>query len=172
MPLQTLDLTFSPDDDAAVRAQWRALRDEDVPSLADHRGASNAPHLTLLSAQQIPDEAVRFAELAFSAALPITVEIAGTALFGAHKFVLAHLIAPSAGLRTMVERVAALVPGGAFGSASWTPHVSLANRLTAQQVARALDALAAVPRPDKLTVHALRRWDPATSTSALLASTS
>ena len=142
------------------------------PAIVGHRGASNAPHLTLLSAQQIPDEAIRFAELAFSAALPITVEIAGTALFGARKFVLAHLIAPTAGLRTMVERVAALVPGAAFGSASWTPHVSLANRLSAQQVARALDALAASPRPARLTAHALRRWDPTTSTSSVLASTS
>jgi hypothetical protein len=45
-----------------------------------------------------------------------------------------------------------------FAPGSWTPHVSLARRLTADQVGSALAALGATPDLDGRAV-ACRRWD-------------
>lgn len=47
MPVDALELRLSVPDEALVRGVWDALRDAGLPSQADHRSPSNAPHITL-----------------------------------------------------------------------------------------------------------------------------
>ena len=55
--VHALDVTFDRLTDDRVRAEWEALRDAGLPSLARHTGASNRPHLTLDSRDQVDPEA-------------------------------------------------------------------------------------------------------------------
>ena len=55
--VHALDVTFDRLTDDRVRAEWQALRDAGLPSLARHTGASNRPHLTLDSRDRVDPEA-------------------------------------------------------------------------------------------------------------------
>ena len=44
---QTVELLLDPAAEAWVLDQWSALRTAGLPSLADHAGASNRPHVTV-----------------------------------------------------------------------------------------------------------------------------
>lgn len=142
-----MEVVFDDDADHRVRAQWRALAAAGLPSQARHTGASNRPHITLALTDDITEE-VRRQLAAAVAELPVPVMLGGLLLFGTRRVVLARLAVPSAELLQLQARVlsaldVAVDPHGTFGPGRWTPHVTLARRLTADQVARALEALAA-----------------------------
>ena len=100
--------------------------------------------------------------------LPLPVVIGGLLVFARRRSVLALSVVPSSALLAAQERVhEALVdceplnrPGGAdhLAPGRWTPHVTLARGLTAEQVARAVEALGRVDDLEGSFV-ALRRWD-------------
>ena len=46
MPLHGIELLLDPAADAAVRRDWQLLRDAGLSSRLDHRGTTNAPHVT------------------------------------------------------------------------------------------------------------------------------
>ena len=58
-------LELVPDDAgrAAVRALWDALREAGLPSQADHTGASNQPHVTVVEAAALAGHAPGDADL-------------------------------------------------------------------------------------------------------------
>nr|WP_213003969.1 2'-5' RNA ligase family protein [Clavibacter zhangzhiyongii] len=160
--------------DAAVRASWRALADAGVPSLADHAGETNRPHVTLLAAEALggsADDALR--ALAASGPLPV-LHLGGLVVFGVppRGLVLARqvvvdeaLLELHAGIHAAVDAAPHEPEQGApevvphTRPGRWTPHVSLALRLTAEQLGA---AVAALRRIDPLDAPAagLRRWDP------------
>ncbi|MGJ1478038.1 2'-5' RNA ligase family protein [Clavibacter sepedonicus] len=157
--------------DAAVRASWRALAGAGLPSLADHAGETNRPHVTLLAADGLggsADDAVR----AVAAAGPLpTLRLGGLVVFGVppRGLVLARQVVVDAALLDLHARIHAAVDGSP-GEAddedvdvvphtrpgSWTPHVSLAVRLTGEQLGAALGRIDPLDAP----AAGLRRWDP------------
>lgn len=160
--VRSIELTLDPATDAAVRAEWSLLAEHDLPSLAAHTAASNAPHVTLaagerLDAGDVPGDAV--------AALPLPLRFSALSTFpaGRGRFVLVRTLVVTAELLALHARVLETaddpVPTSLPGA--WTPHVTLARRLTAEQVGAAHTLLGA-PADGALT--AARFWDGETKT--------
>jgi 2'-5' RNA ligase len=160
--VRSIELTLDPVTDAAVRAEWSLLAEHDLPSLAAHTAASNAPHVTLaagarLDPAQVP--AVVFAPL------PLRLRFSALSTFpaGRGRFVLVRTIVVTAELlalhaavlQTAEEPMPTSVPG------AWTPHVTLARRMTVEQVG---DALALLGAPADGALVAARFWDGETKT--------
>ena len=161
-PMQSVELTFDEESDRQIRAQWAALAEAGLPSQARHTGASNRPHITLaLTNTVIGDVPSRLA--AALATLPLPITLGGLLVFGSRRFVLARQAVPSTGLLDAQLQVTAALDDGldphqTFGPGRWTPHVTLARRLTAGQVGAALTVLGAVAPISGDLVRA-RRWD-------------
>lgn len=141
-----------------VRRQWRALHDAGLPSQLDHRGATNSPHVTVLAAPALGADDDQHARDLVAPLLPVEVRPAGTALLGGSRVSLVRLVdVPDELVRAVLE-LRSLVPG--VQHAGWLPHVTLARRLSRDDVPAALDV---VGHEDAvLTLTTLRRWDPQT----------
>jgi len=162
----SLELTFDDEADALVRAEWDALHRADLPSQAQHTGASNRPHLTVLVRSSLGAIDGHGLERAF----PLSLTLGAPLLFGTRRTrVLARSVVPS---RALLELHAAVhVKAGDHDEVdhtapgAWMPHVTLARRVPLERVAEALDIVSAVGGGE-LTVQAtsLRRWDAAERT--------
>ncbi len=168
----SVELLLDVDTDRTVRDRWDALTEVGIRSQAAHRGPSNRPHVTVGVAAAISDAVD--AELTAIAAtmLPLPCRIGAPVLFGHDPFVLARLVVASAELLELQARVHRIclphMTSGPFPHAcpgSWTPHVTLARRLRAAQLERALPLAG-----DDLdaTFVRLRRWDGDTKTEYAL----
>ena len=157
-----MELVLDDDTDRQLRSQWAQLAAAGLPSQARHTGASNRPHITLaLAATLSGADLSRLA--AAAAALPLPVTIGGLLVFGARRFVLARLPVPTTALLEVQSAVTAALaepvdPHQTFAPGQWTPHVTLARRLSADQLAEALTVLGEVP-PVTGTATRARRWD-------------
>ncbi|WP_435094874.1 2'-5' RNA ligase family protein [Clavibacter michiganensis] len=154
-----------------------------MPSLADHAGETNRPHVTLLAAAGLggsADDAVR--ALVAAAPLP-TLRLGGLVVFGVppRGLVLARQVVVDAALLDLHARIhAAVDQANADADAApvdvvphtrpgpWTPHVTIALRLTAEQLGAAVSALGRID-PLDAPAAGLRRWDPRDSTVTELA---
>lgn len=183
---RSIELLLDEQTEAAVRADWDALAAAGLPSLAAHRSPTNRPHVTLAAGDGIVPVAPR--------GLPLEVSFAGLVSFAARpsgtgpRFVLARLVVLSAPLAAVhaavheglaavgtdavaaagpkpleADAAAAAVPNSRPGA--WTPHVTLARRMTAEQVGAA-HALLGMQRPGRLV--AARFWDSATASVSVL----
>ena len=166
MPLAALEAVLDPESDAAVRACWAALDEAGLPSQAQHRGETNAPHVTLVSAPAIGAPHVAVARTLLGPNLPVGFSVAGWALFGeGSHYTLALLGAAPAALVSAVD-----VLGRAVGdprAGGWVPHVTVAHRIGAGQLERAMAVVdGAGLRPQRLVLSGVRRWDPASRTVA------
>jgi len=160
--MHSVELVLDDDADRQLRAQWAVLAGAGLPSQARHTDASNRPHITLALAGTITGD-VPSRLVAAVSALPLPVTVGGLLIFGTHRFVLARLAVPSRELLDLQARVTDAVddpldPHRTFGPGRWTPHVTLARRLSADQVAAALNALGEVGPLSGRLVRA-RRWD-------------
>ncbi len=105
MPDQALELSFDPASAAAVVAQWEALKAAGIPSQADHRSMTNAPHLTLVAAVAIDLAAVSVARDAVRPLLPARVGVRGLVVFGqGARVTIAHLVEPDSSLAAATAR--------------------------------------------------------------------
>lgn len=166
MPDFALELSFDAASEAAVVAQWEALRAAGLPSQADHKGMTNAPHLTLVAAQELdPDLAdVAAAEIR----LPSSLAVRGLVLFGqGARTTVAHLVEPDVQLVDATARLRERLPR--LRHPVWTPHVTLARRVPRTQLPDVLRILAEHPAPGVLTATRLRWWDPVSEQIADLA---
>ncbi|MET0590984.1 MAG: 2'-5' RNA ligase family protein [Naasia sp.] len=135
-----IELRLDGEADAAIRAQWSALSDADLPSQADHAGDSNAPHVTAAfwTAQLEP----------FRVETPTIDIVVGSLLMFRRKrgVVLARQVVVNRELLDWHAEVHARLaddldvdprtrPG------AWTPHVTLARSIPSESVPAALDAL-------------------------------
>ncbi|MCL3837040.1 2'-5' RNA ligase family protein [Aeromicrobium duanguangcaii] len=160
MPDQALELSFEPASDAAVVAQWEALKAAGVPSQADHRSMTNAPHLTLVAAVGIGADVLPVAREAIAPLLPARLGVRGLVLFGqGARVTIAHLIEPEPALAAATARIRELVPS--VRHPVWTPHVTLARRVPRRLLPAALDVLDSTEAPGELICDRLRWWDPA-----------
>ena len=157
MPLHSLDLVPDERGRAEVRELWERLRAAGLPSQADHRGASNQPHVTVVEAEELPDDAIDVARARLRGLLPATVRAAGTLLLGAGART--TLAVPVELDDDVVRRVLAVrVQVPERSRSAWLPHLTLARGLPRADVGRALEALGAVDLA--LTLDGVRRWDP------------
>ena len=160
--MQTVELLLDAAADAAVRCEWDALAAAGLPSQALHTGPTNAPHVTLAVAREVPP-AVEAALPAAVDGLPVAGALGALVVFGSRRVALARLVVPHPDLLALHARVAALlrdcpgVPGYVLPGA-WTPHVTLARGLTPGQVGSALEVLGHLDGIDGTLVTA-RRWD-------------
>lgn len=146
----------------AVRDEWRLLAEAGLPSQAGHRGATNAPHVTVGVVDEVDDAA----EAALTAVpLPGELRLGGLLVFASPRRVvlarsvvvtpalLATHVAVSQAWEHCAGRPDHLEPG------RWTPHVTLALRLAPEQLGPAAQVLASAPRELTGRARGLRRWD-------------
>ena len=159
--VQALDLTFDRPTDDRVRGEWETLRAAGLASLARHTGATNRPHLTLDSRDELPvDAEPRLVEVARR--LPLDVRVGTLLLFHAkQRWVLARHVVVDRPLLELHEHVRAVLGDGGSPLTEpgrWVPHLTLARGLTDAQLPVALDLLADAP-PFTARALRLRRWD-------------
>lgn len=166
----SLELLVDDALDAVIRAQWRTLAEAGLPSRANVAAPTNRPHVTLVAAPSIP-AAVDAALVPLAMRLPMPVRLGGVTVFGGHnRFVLARLVVASSELLSLhaaTLRLAAVdgpFPHGLPGE--WTPHITLARRMTAEQVGIALALLPSAELHG--SASAIRRWDGDEHTEHLL----
>ncbi|WP_150307038.1 2'-5' RNA ligase family protein [Planctomonas psychrotolerans] len=163
--MHSIELLFDDETDAAVRAEWRALAECDLPSLERHTGATNRPHVTMLVADSLDTADLAPLREAVGT-LPLTVSLGGVVIFGAGRrgFVLARHIIVTRELAALHRSIHSAALGLAEGVVDltlpdhWTPHVTLARRLTAPQIGAALEAIGAAALPPGIA-SAARIWD-------------
>ena len=165
---QSVELLLDERAEAAVRRQWNLLADAGLPSerRADPRPPvdNHCPHITLFAGDAIPADAEdRLSELA--SGLRLELQLGAVMVFGPRRgrAILVRQVTPSVPLLQLQEQVAALCGAeadGQFGAGRWAPHVTLARRLSTDQVGDALVALDwTADRPVPVEVTACRRWD-------------
>lgn len=159
MPDHALELSFDEPSTAAVVAQWEALKEAGIPSQADHRSMTNAPHLTLVAAVGISVSMVPIAQEVVGPLLPARIGVRGLVFFGnGPRVTIAHLGEPDQALAAAVSGLRGLQPG--LRHPVWTPHVTLARRVPRRLLPAAIEVLGSVPCPDHLGADRLRWWDP------------
>ena len=78
--MHSLELVPDAAGEAAVRADWQALRDAGLASMLDHAGATNTPHVTVIALPEIsPDDEPHAVDL-LGPLLPVEVVTSGVAL--------------------------------------------------------------------------------------------
>jgi len=167
--VQSVELLLDHRLEASVRRQWQTLADVGLPSLAGNLGPSNRPHVTLAVSRSPWPDAVEatVAAAAASGPLPVPLRLGGLVVFThGRRYVLGRLVVPTPDLLALQTRVAAAgggVPGGVPHTTPgrWTPHVTLARALGADQFPIALTALAEHGGTLDLDGEgiAVRRWD-------------
>lgn len=159
--VQSVELLLGGALDASVRREWDLLSEAGLPSQADHRGPTNAPHVTLGVASRL--DAVAESALA-GVRPPATLLLGGLLVFSGRRFVLSRLVVVSDALLAAhadVARALQECPGQPATTAPgrWTPHVTLARGLDVDQLGLAFRVLREVPRELEGEAGALRRWD-------------
>jgi 2'-5' RNA ligase len=155
--MRSIELTLDETTDAAIRSDWAVLAEAGLPSLASHTSASNRPHISIAVGEELePSEALSAA----LGALPLALRFAGLVLFGPRRgsFVLARSVVVSRELLALHSAAHATLAGALDVTLPdrWTPHVTLARRLTAAQLAVALTEL---PAASDGLVEGARLWD-------------
>ncbi|NMO04996.1 2'-5' RNA ligase family protein [Gordonia sp. TBRC 11910] len=170
----SIELLPDPAADRLIRDQWSALDDAGIPNRGSLQAETNRPHATLLAAPSI-DVSALSALTPLAMRLPVSCGLGALIVFDAgERHTLARLVVPSSELLSIhatVVRLSApmLSDDPAFAHSSpgnWTPHITLARRLTTAQVGAALDVLG--PAGSRVTFTALRQWDGDTATENIL----
>jgi len=135
--VRTVELLGDAGLEEAVRAAWRRLDEAGLPSLARHRHPTNRPHLTLASVAEFPPGATEAIGRALRG-LPVLVQLGGLHFFGGRAGMLAWAVDGGEALRDLQAQVWSALDGAARNPlhepAVWTPHISLARRLSPDQV--------------------------------------
>ena len=166
MPLHSVEAMLDPDSAAEVRREWNVLAAAGLPSQARHRGAANAPHLTLSVASGIPDFVEQGIASRVGEHLPMPLRLGGVVVLGSRRFVVARLVVPDTALLALHASIAEFMDAcpdvpEPVRVGRWTPHVTLARGLGGRQVGEAMAVLGRT-RPVDGTLEAVRRWDPVT----------
>jgi len=158
----TVELLLDDELDGLVSGAWARLAAAGLPGLADHRHPTNRPHLTLATGPALP-AADRLADAL--GGLPVPVRLAGLLSFGAARGALAWAVVPSRALLDVHAAVWAALdePAPWFRPGRWTPHVSLALRMSARERGAAVELLAGLPDAEGALVAA-RSYDEADRT--------
>jgi hypothetical protein len=158
--VHSVELVFDPDTEAAVRHIWDGLREAGIPSQAP----ASRPHVTLTVAERIEPE-VDTLLTGLTDRFPMPCRIGAPLLFGRSQLILTRLVVPTAELLAVHADVYRLClphvrpsPMGNSMPGQWTGHTTLARRVHASQLGRAL-RIAGRPSEIKGGFAGLRRWD-------------
>jgi 2'-5' RNA ligase len=158
--VHSVELLFDPDTEMATRRVWEALSDAGLRS----PGQNSRPHMTLVVAESISPDVDELL-IPATGRLPLPCRIGAPMVFGESRFTLVRLVVPTAELLTLQAEVYRIcVPYLKPGSASntvpgqWTPHVTMARRVDAPQLARAV-TIRKLAREVTGRIVGLRRWD-------------
>lgn len=160
MAVHSVELLFDPDSEAAITAAWDGLGAVGVrrPS------AGSRPHVTLTVAHRLAGDVTSALRPALSG-LPLSCRLGAPMLFGRGPFTLVRLVVPSTELLALHAEVHGrclpFMPAGPLPNAApghWTPHVTLARKVSAAQLADAL-ALPWISRDVGTEAVRLRHWD-------------
>jgi 2'-5' RNA ligase len=162
---QSVELLLDDELDAAVRAQWATLVAAGLPSQARHTGETNRPHVTLTVASSVQPYIEIALKSALTGRLPLSVQLGGLLCFAGRdgRLVLTRSVVPTIELLEL-QAVAADLFGAQPGTSpqlepgQWSPHVTLARKMTAEQVGSALAVLGESPTLTGTAVG-IRRWD-------------
>ena len=144
----------------AVLRDWQALSDAGLPSQLDHKGMTNTPHVTVLTAATLGDEHDGHAVACLQAVMPVEARASGLALLGGSRVSVVRLLDVPDELTAAVLRLRAQVPN--IQHPGWLPHVTLARRVPRSEVPTALRVLGHDDMTLRMTT--LRRWDPEAGT--------
>jgi hypothetical protein len=171
--MQSLELLFDPVTEAALRAEWTVLADAGLPSSSRNVSPSNRPHVTVAVAPEGLDRSLDAVRAAVDRLLPLPVTVGGLLLFPSPRgAILSRPLVVSHALLDLHVRVVQAVSGTASVLETarvdaWTPHATIARRLTPEQVGQATGLLAR--RGRRATALGLRLWDSDTRTVTLVA---
>ena len=151
-------LELLPDDAgaAAVRRSWQALRDAGLPSMLDHAGASNTPHVTVIAVPKISSSDESLAAELLHPLLPATARLSGLAVFGAARVTLVRVVDVPDEVASAVLRLRGATQG--HPHPGWLPHATLGRRIPRERLQEAVDAVGLAD--EDLLLTSLRRWDP------------
>ena len=166
---QTVELLLDEATENAVRAHWSVLAAAGLPSQARHTAPSNRPHVTLVAQDEIADAAEPGLVEAL-ADLPIPVRLGALTCFGRGPFILVRPLVADIALLRLQQRVQEAAgeprpPSPLMRPGHWVPHVTLARRMSADQVGLALTVLSGIPEGSGGSVDqqsyavSARRWD-------------
>ncbi|ROR65422.1 2'-5' RNA ligase superfamily protein [Agrococcus jenensis] len=168
--MSSVELLLDEGAEAQVRAEWTALADAGLSSLARHDAASNRPHVTLLARVGLPALPLEQVELPVPL-VPVPLVLGPPMLLGSgDRRVLARAVLPSPALLALqatIREAAGPADDEHFLPGRWLPHVTLARRLRLVDIPT---ALALLGEPIDASAVAIRYWDPATATLTTLAS--
>ena len=159
--VQSVELLLDEPSEGAVRAEWDRLAAAGLPSQARHRSPTNRPHVTVIAERAIDESLEPRLRTAATRSLPMEIRIGGLVVFGRGPFILVRLVVARRALLDLHAAVAETVgvePPSWSSPGHWTPHVTLAHRMSAAQVAAALPLLCVPHEPPAHLVSA-RRWD-------------
>ena len=169
MPMHSLELLCDPAGDETIRGQWQALRDAGLPSQLDHQGSSNAPHLTVVAAPILGEDALSVARVRLGNLIPIAGRTGGLLLLGGDHVTIARSVELDDDAVRKVLAVRTHVPDRRHDG--WLPHVTLVRRLPREDLASALDVLHDHDEDAvaELRFTALRYWNPDEQETTVLA---
>jgi 2'-5' RNA ligase len=160
---QSVELTLDSAAEAALVAQWDRLAAAGIakPKRPEPHG-HHLPHITLYAADAIPEGAESVLP-EIVAGVNLTVHIGALMIFGPRKSesILVRHVAASVQLLELQQRVAracAADPAGQFGQGRWSPHVTLARRVSSDHLGKAVSVLGSRGELDA-TIQRCRRWD-------------
>jgi 2'-5' RNA ligase len=161
---QSVELLLDGAADVEIRAQWDRLGDAGLPtSRRSTPSPSHAPHITLWAGDTIgPEDDAALPGLV--GGLDLELVVGSVMLFGPRRgsYVLVRAVVASAALLELQHQVVRTLRTPAywgFEPGRWSPHVTLARRVTTEQVGPSLTVLAGC-RPELITrVRLVRRWD-------------
>ena len=158
--VHSIELLFDDQTEAAIRRIWDDLAAAEIPSQAP----AGRPHVTLAVADRIA-EAVDTVLRPLTDQLPLTCAVGAALLLGRSNAILARLIVPTPALLDVHAEVHRLCreqlqPAPAPNSlpGQWTPHVTLARRVSGRTLSRALH-IAGRPALLEGSFAGLRRWN-------------
>ena len=158
--VHSIELLFDSDTEAEIRRIWDDLAAANIPSQAP----AGRPHVTLAGADRIPEEVDALLR-PLTVRLPLPCAVGASLLLGRSNAILARLIVPTTEILELhreVHRVggAQLAPAPAPNSLPglWTPHVTLARRVSGSALSRAL-RIAGRPPLIEGSFAGLRRWN-------------
>lgn len=157
--MEALELLLDHDTEQGVRCDWESLRRAGLPSQANHKGETNAPHITLLATELLPaaDDELRAGLTGF---MPLTLRLGPLVAFAGRRIVLARLVIVDDALldlHTAAVGASGAVPSPLTQPGRWTPHVTLARGIRAEDVGIALSLLGS--GDTDAMAATLRRWD-------------
>jgi 2'-5' RNA ligase len=155
--MRSVELTLTDTSDTAFRVVWAALDEAGLASSGRSASPTNRPHITLVAGASL-------ALPTWPASLvpPPSVVLGGLTLFpaGRGRSVLVRAVVVDEALAAFHRAVHELVPGGVPTSlpGHWSPHITLARRLTPPEVGTAVSVVAALPELASASVGGVRFW--------------